>query len=100
MNVIQTMVIDHGQHLWNNLVMDEISVSKFKATCIAVLKRVKKTRRPVRVTRFGETLAEVVPPKPERAKKSGLGSMAGTARIAGDLIRPAIEEHDWEALQS
>jgi hypothetical protein len=30
----------------------EIAISKFKATCLAVLEDVRRTRRPVRVTRL------------------------------------------------
>jgi len=33
--------------------MEEIAISKFKATCLAVLEKVKKTGQPVLVTRFG-----------------------------------------------
>src|ERR1035437_9960486 len=40
----------------------EIAISRFKATCLAVLEDVRRTRRPVRVTRFGKPVAEVVPP--------------------------------------
>ena len=42
--------------------MEEIAISKFKATCLAVLERVRKTGKPVLVTRFGEPMAELVPP--------------------------------------
>lgn len=79
--------------------MEEIAISKFKATCLAVLERVRKTHRPIRVTRFGEPVAEVVPPAP-RARKNWMGSMAGTVRIKGDIIAPASDEKDWEVLNS
>jgi antitoxin (DNA-binding transcriptional repressor) of toxin-antitoxin stability system len=49
--------------------MREIAVSKFKATCLAVFQDVQKTGRPVRVTRFGKPLAEIVPAKPEPKKR-------------------------------
>ena len=42
--------------------MREIAISQFKATCLAVLEDVRRTRRPVRVTRFGKPVAEVIPP--------------------------------------
>ena len=80
--------------------MEEIAVSKFKATCLAVLKRVRRTRQAVLVTRFGEPIAEIVPPSPARKKKQRLGCMAGTGRIVGDIIAPASDEKDWEALNS
>ncbi|HKS83267.1 MAG TPA: type II toxin-antitoxin system Phd/YefM family antitoxin [Candidatus Acidoferrales bacterium] len=80
--------------------MDEISISKFKATCLGVLERVRKTRKPIRVTRFGEPVAEVVPPSPKPAEKPRLGCMAGKAGIVGDIISPASDAGDWEAHRS
>jgi prevent-host-death family protein len=80
--------------------MDEIAISKFKATCLAVIERVRKTRKPIRITKFGEPVAEVVPPSPKSEKKAWLGSMAGTAQIAGDIVSPASDEKDWEVLHS
>ena len=80
--------------------MEEIAISKFKATCLAVLERVRKTRKPVRVTRFGEPVAEVVPPSAKPKKKSWLGCMQGTGRIVGDIVSPASDEEDWEVLNS
>jgi prevent-host-death family protein len=80
--------------------MEEIAISKFKATCLAVLERVRKTRKPVRVTRFGVPVAEVVPPTAKPAKKQWIGSMAGTGRIVGDIVSPASNEKDWDVLNS
>lgn len=54
--------------------MDEIVVSQFKATCIAALDRVRRTGRPLRVTRFGRPLAEVVPAQPDERGATGLGA--------------------------
>jgi prevent-host-death family protein len=78
--------------------VEEIAISKFKATCLAVLERVRKTRKPIRVTRFGKPVAEVVPPSDPPRSKSWIGSMEGTGRIVGDIIAPASDEDDWEAL--
>lgn len=80
--------------------MEEMAISKFKATCLAALERVRKTRRPIRVTKFGQPIAEVVPPAPSAGKKHWLGSMAGTIRIKGDIVAPASNEKDWEVLNS
>ena len=79
--------------------MEEIAISKFKATCLAVLEQVRKTRKPVRVTRFGKPIAEVVPPSRPERPASWLGDMAGTGRILGDIVAPAADEDEWEALR-
>ena len=78
--------------------MEEIAISKFKATCLAVLENVRKTGKTVLVTRFGEPVAEVVPPRASRKAQRWVGSLAGTGQINGDIVSPASEADDWEAL--
>jgi prevent-host-death family protein len=78
--------------------MDSISISKFKATCLAVLDRVKRTGRPLLVTRRGEPIAEVIPPRAQTRARRWLGTRQMTGRITGDLIAPATARADWESL--
>ena len=78
--------------------METIAVSKFKATCLAVLQRVKRTGRPVRVTRFGKPVADVVPPRLTSADGGWLGCMAGRADILGDVVGPVVAAGEWKAL--
>lgn len=78
--------------------MDEIQISKFKATCLAVLDRVGRTRQPVLVTRFGKPVAQVVPPPPDRGA-NWLGAMKDQGEIHGDLVAPVSDVSDWEALE-
>jgi prevent-host-death family protein len=77
--------------------MEEIAVSKFKATCLAVLQRVSRTGQPVLVTRFGKPIAEVVPPGRQAAGSSWLGGMRGRAEIRGDVVGPVLEAEAWQA---
>jgi len=77
--------------------MESMAISEFKATCLAVLKRVRRTKMPVLITRFGQPVAEVVPPTAPPRPKSWIGSMVGSAKILGDIVSPAGEESDWEA---
>jgi prevent-host-death family protein len=79
--------------------MEAVAISKFKATCLSLLDRVKKTGQPLLITKRGEPIAQVVPaPPPERPKGSTFGCMAGTAEILGDIVEPLGEE-DWEVFQ-
>jgi prevent-host-death family protein len=79
--------------------MEEIAISKFKATCLATLEQVRKTRKPVVVTRFGRPVAEIVPPSPAPRPAGWLGSLAGTGSIIGDIVSPATDESEWNALR-
>jgi len=80
--------------------MEQIAISKFKATCLAVLERVRKTGKPVLVTRFGQPMAQIDPPAPQARPTSWIGSFKGSAQILGDIVSPASDEDDWEVLRS
>ena len=77
--------------------MKEVAISEFKAKCLGILEEVRKTRKPIRVTRFGKPVAEVVPPTPQPRRKSWLGCMAGSAEIVGDIVGPTGSLDDWNA---
>jgi antitoxin (DNA-binding transcriptional repressor) of toxin-antitoxin stability system len=78
--------------------MEEIAISKFKATCLAVLERVRKTGQPIRVTRFGQVIAEIKPPSlPQPLRR--FGHHIGSGVILGDIVSPIGDESDWEAAQ-
>lgn len=78
--------------------MEEIAISKFKATCLAVLERVRKSGQPIRVTRFGQAVAEINPPR--GAKRTlRLGGGIGSGVILGDIVGPTGDISEWEAAQ-
>jgi len=79
--------------------MQEVAISEFKAKCLALLEQVRKTKKPIRITRFGKPVAEVVPPSPTKQKADWLGSMKGTFEIVGDIVSPVIDLNDIEALR-
>ena len=79
--------------------MATVAISKFKAECLALLERVRKTGEPLLVTRRGEPVAQVLPPPtPDPSEGSAFGAMAGTAEELGDIVEPIVTE-DWEALR-
>jgi antitoxin (DNA-binding transcriptional repressor) of toxin-antitoxin stability system len=79
--------------------METMAISKCKATCLATLERVRRTGRPLRVTRFGTPVADIVPPSPERLAGPRLGSLRGRLEIRGDIVAPSSELATWEALR-
>ena len=78
--------------------MESIPVSRFKATCLERLERVRQTGRPLLITKRGVPLAQVIAPPPPEPPRTGFGSMAGTVVEHGDLLAP-LDESDWEALR-
>ncbi|MCP3997614.1 MAG: type II toxin-antitoxin system Phd/YefM family antitoxin [bacterium] len=79
--------------------METIAISRFKATCLSLLERVRNTGEPILVTKRGTPIAQVLPPPPpEPVKKSAFGCMRGTTRQLGDIVAP-VAEGDWEVLR-
>lgn len=78
--------------------MKEVAISEFKAKCLAIVDQVHKTKRPVRITRRGKPVAELVPPSAE-SPKDIFGFMKGEMEILGDIVAPASDPDDWEVLR-
>ena len=78
--------------------MKEIAISEFKAKCLSLIDQVDKTKQPLRITRHGKPVAELVPatPKPEG---NWLGFMKGRGEILGDIVSPAADPDEWEVLR-
>jgi prevent-host-death family protein len=77
---------------------ETVTISKFKATCLGLLKQVKKNGEPILVTLKGEPVAMVVPPPAGARSGAWIGAFRGSGKIMGDIVAPAGEESDWEVL--
>jgi prevent-host-death family protein len=76
----------------------EISISELKAKCFGILEGVRKTRKPIRVTRFGKPFVDIFPIQPKKhSQKRRLGRMAGSAEIVGDIVGPTGSLNDWDS---
>ena len=80
-------------------IMQEIAISEFKAKCLAVLEQVRATKKPIRITRFGKPVAEVIPPTAVEDRAAWIGSMKNSMKITGDIVSPATDEDEWEVLR-
>jgi len=80
--------------------MQEVAISEFKAKCLSLLQQVAKTKQPIRVTRFGKPVADVLPPaQTDVDRNAWIGSGKGTAKILEDIVSPATGPDEWEALR-
>lgn len=95
LTIYLTMVYNSDQVI----AMEEIPISEFKAKCLALLEQVRKTKKPIRITRHGKPIAEVIPPSPVQDRSAWIGSLEGSMKFLGDIISPANEEDEWEALR-
>lgn len=78
--------------------MESVAISTFKAQCLAILERVRRTGEPVLVTRRGVPVAEVGPPPAADARQeSAFGALRHTAHERGDIVEP-LPSDEWEAL--
>lgn len=74
--------------------METLSVSKFKATCLAVLEEVKKKKKKVLITKRGEPIAEIIP---VNGKKKDV-PLKETVTFMGDIVS-SVAEDEWEAMK-
>ena len=84
----------------NQKPIQEIAISKFKAKCLSLLEEVSKTKTPLRVTRRGKAIADVIPTTSEAEERSWIGSMSDSIDIVGDIVSPVIDVEAIEALKS
>jgi prevent-host-death family protein len=83
----------------NKKPIQEIAISKFKARCLSLLQEVSKTKTPLRVTRRGKPIADVIPASSEGDERSWIGSLSGSVEIVSDVISPVIDIETIEALK-
>lgn len=94
------MIVDYSNFSAMTAQLPEsISVSKFKATCLAVMEEVRRSGRSILITKRGVPIAELVPPPAATRGSSWMGSMAGTCEIVGDIVGPFMDPDDWDALR-
>ena len=75
----------------------KVTATEFKARCLELMERVRRTRRPLTITKRGQAVAQLVPPPPEETKP--WLRLRGSATRVGDVLAPVIEESDIVALR-
>jgi prevent-host-death family protein len=84
----------------NKKPIQEIAISKFKAKCLSLLQEVSNTKIPLRVTRRGKALADVIPASNEGDERNWIGSLSGSVEIVGNVVSPVIDIEAIEALKN
>ena len=80
--------------------MQEVNISEFKAKCLSLIEEVNKTKKPLRITRHGKPVAEVMPPSPPAKGRNFVGSGMKTFDILdNDIVGPIIDFDDMEVFR-
>jgi len=77
--------------------MMKIPAGKFKASCLAVMEDVRRTRNPVLITKRGRPVAKLVPA--DSSSDDFIGRLEGVVKIVGDIESPVEPSESWEALR-
>lgn len=78
--------------------MKTIAAGEFKQTCLRILDEVGASGEPIVITKRGQPVAQLSAVKPGRAE-DWLGAMRDRGEIQGDLVAPATEPGEWDALR-
>ncbi len=68
----------------------KVTATEFKAKCLGLMERVKKTHESILITKHGEVIAQLAPP-PADSKKPWL-ALRGTGIIHGDIVSPTMSD--------
>ena len=77
--------------------METINASDFKAQCLAILDRVRKTGEQVVILKRGQPVAELWPASQSLSGYPQL-ELKGTVTVVGDIVGPVVPEEHWESL--
>lgn len=79
--------------------MRTIAAGEFKQKCLRLLDEVGVSGEPIVITKRGRPVAQLAPIDPT-LEPDWAGAGRGQGVIEGDLVKPAAELDDWEALRA
>ena len=77
--------------------MSQMGAADFKAHCLQVMEKVRRTRQEVVITKRGVPVAKLVPADPP--KKFVLGALAGKFTSVGDIVSSPLSDQEWKAIE-
>jgi len=80
------------------VVVRTIAAGEFKQRCLRLLDEVGASGEPIVITKRGKAVAQLTPVASER-HEDWRGAMSVRGEITGDLVAPAADPGDWDALR-
>ena len=77
--------------------MREMGAADFKAHCLQVIETVRRTRRPVTITKRGVPFVKLVPV--DAPARLVLGALEGKFSSVGDIVSSPLSDREWKALE-
>lgn len=75
-----------------------IAAGEFKQTCLRLLDEVGVSGEPIVITKRGKAVAQLMPVG-QGHQADWAGALRDRGSIRGDLVAPAVEPDEWEALR-
>ena len=76
-----------------------VTATRFKSDCLRLIEVMKRDREPVVITRHGKPVARLSPIDDPEPHAPLFGSMQHTIVGYGDIIAPAADLEEWDALR-
>jgi prevent-host-death family protein len=73
-----------------------VTATEFKAHCLRLMEEVRRTQKPLLITKHGRIVAQLAPPP---ATGRPWLSLRGSATYRDDVVRPVVAEHEIDALR-
>lgn len=78
--------------------MRTIAAGECKRSCLRLLDEVGASGEPIVITKRGKAVAQLMPPTAQR-RDDWRGAMRERGEIRGDLLAPAADPEEWQALR-
>lgn len=78
--------------------MKTVPAGEFKQHCLSLLDEVGVSGEPIVITKRGKPVAQLTAVPAERPR-DWRGALSGHGQINGDLVAPAADPGDWDALR-
>ena len=76
----------------------DISVSRFRAQCLRLIRSVEKGKGPVEIKRRGKLVARLVPPlEPQAGDTAPWERLRGSGALVGPPEQSVLHDEDFEA---
>jgi len=80
------------------LSMKSIAAGEFKQTCLRLLDEVGESGEPIVITKRGKPVAQLTAVSARRVE-DWAGALSERGQVRGDLVAPAAEPGEWDALR-